>query len=204
MIVRFSRSLERKLENGNNLDLKNAITFLHSVFRSSLPPGPEVLVDATCGKGHDTVFLQSLGEVVAMDIQQEALEEAGKRLLPHRPYTLVLDSHEHMLRYVRASRGILFNLGYLPGGDKSICTKADITIKGIKAGLSLLVPGGLMGIVLYPGHPAGLEEEKALREFLRELPQKEYHVMISEYPNRVNCSPYPVLIQKIPQERILK
>ena len=194
----------RRLANANSLDLKNAITFVHTVFRSTLPEGPEALVDATCGRGFDTIFLQNLGDVVAMDIQKPALEETGKRLLPGKACTLVLDSHENMADHVQAARGILFNLGYLPGGDKSITTQAGSTIKGIQAGLSLLVSGGLMGIIVYPGHPAGMEEEEALRNYLRGLSQKEYHVMVSEYPNRVNHSPYPVLIQKISQERILK
>ena len=42
---------------------------------------------------------------------------------------------------------ITFNLGYLPGGDHSVATRADSSIRAVESGLKLLKKGGLMTLL---------------------------------------------------------
>ncbi len=49
----------------------------------------------------------------------------------------------------------IFNLGYLPKGDKSIVTKPDTTIQAINALLSLMSIEGIIVFVIYHGHSEG-------------------------------------------------
>ena len=53
--------------------------------------------------------------------------------------------------------GIMFNLGYLPHGDREIVTKTDTTLAAHETSVTLLAPKGLMTLCLYR-HPAGLED----------------------------------------------
>lgn len=45
-----------------------------------------------------------------------------------------------------------YNLGWLPGGDKSITTKLEDTLESIEAAKRLVKHGGMISIMLYPGH----------------------------------------------------
>lgn len=53
------------------------------------------------------------------------------------------------------SRLVAFNLGYLPGGDKTVITMAETTALALEAAERIVVPGGLISIVVYVGHPGG-------------------------------------------------
>jgi hypothetical protein len=59
----------------------------------------------------------------------------------------------------------MFNLGYLPGGDKQRTTSASTTTEAIAAGVSLLKSGGVMTVVAYRGHAGGQEEVRAVEEW---------------------------------------
>lgn len=52
-------------------------------------------------------------------------------------------------------RLVAFNLGYLPGGDKTIITQSETTLKALEVAKSIMVPGGLISLVVYVGHPGG-------------------------------------------------
>ena len=104
----------------------------------SLQPG-QFAIDATMGNGHDTLFLAELvgaeGRVFGFDIQQQALANTRQRLadagLENRA-TLIQGGHEHMelllpSRVVGQVSAIMFNLGYLPGGDKHTVTRPETT-----------------------------------------------------------------------------
>lgn len=54
-----------------------------------------------------------------------------------------------------AFRLVAFNLGYLPGGDKTIITKPETTLPALEAAKGILMPGGLISLVVYVGHPGG-------------------------------------------------
>lgn len=52
-------------------------------------------------------------------------------------------------------RLIAFNLGYLPGGDKTLITEPQITLEALNVAKDILMPGGLISLVVYVGHPGG-------------------------------------------------
>lgn len=184
---------------------RSQITFwCHEIIRSQVKEGG-VYIDATMGKGNDTLFLCQLaketGKVIAFDIQKEAIVQT-KQLLKARGVIeraqLILDGHEHMDRYAEQESvdAICFNFGYLPGGNHEIATSADTSVEAVKKGLSLLKHGGMMSLCIYSGGDTGFEEKEDLLKFLKELSPKRYTVIVNEYWNRGNYPPLPVFIFK--------
>lgn len=152
----------------------------HERWRAVLRPG-DTAVDATVGNGHDTLVLARLvgptGRVIGFDVQPDALFAARQRLddagfLDARLY---FDDHRKIAEFVTGSvRVVCFNLGYLPGGDKTVTTRRESTIPAIAAAASILVPGGVLTVIGYRGHPGGTEETDAVREKLNSM--KEFAV----------------------------
>ncbi|MGB5564064.1 MAG: class I SAM-dependent methyltransferase [Sedimenticolaceae bacterium] len=138
----------------------------------SLEPGA-LAIDATVGNGHDTLFLAGRvapgGRVIGFDIQPRAIEGTRARLASAglgSAATLKLCGHEHMLEQVPDAwsgkvSAVMFNLGYLPGGDKTRITQAETTISALDQALALLSIGGLISLLLYRGH-AGAETDAVL------------------------------------------
>ena len=166
----------------------------------------DICVDATMGNGNDTALLSKLageeGKVIAFDIQQMALDNTAKKLTEEEcpeNYQLVLESHEKMGEYAKENTVscITFNLGYLPGGDHNKATKGESSISAIETGLSLLKRKGLMTVCIYSGSDSGFEEKDAVLAYLKGLDSKKYLVIISEYANRPNNPPIPVLVVKM-------
>ncbi len=161
-------------------------------------------VDATAGNGYDTVFLAEKvgpeGHVYSFDVQQEAIDNTYNRLKHknlHKRVTLLQKSHEYLKQHVPDRVAvIMYNLGYLPGGDRRITTKYDTTIKSIKQALALLLPGGIISIVLYPGHREGAEEKERIIPFCRQLDPNCYDVLNSRLVNKDQPPPELVIIQK--------
>ena len=105
----------------------------HEIIRSQAEEGG-YYIDATMGKGNDTLFLCELagekGKVLAFDIQQEALDVTKELLKTHgkeMQAELILDGHEHMDRYAgkESADVICFNFGYLPGGNHNLATTGN-------------------------------------------------------------------------------
>lgn len=166
---------------------------------------PLLCIDATAGTGKDTAFLATLvgekGRVISMDIQEMAIEQTKKRLAKEQlsdRVKVVLDSHAHMDRY--ANEGsvslIMFNLGYLPGGDHNLSTKAETTIEALEKGLTLLREGGMISLLIYSGGDSGFEEKNQVLAWLRELPDDKYTVLVEAFYNKPNNPPLPVYILK--------
>lgn len=181
----------------------NTLSITHEFIRSKVGKGG-FCIDATAGNGHDTAFLCSLvgedGRVLAFDIQAKAVENTRARL---REYgfengTVILDSHANMAAYAEADAVdlIVFNLGWLPGGDHSIFTHADSTIAAIEAGLTLLKDGGVMSVSIYYGGKSGYEERDALMEYLQSLDNTRYTALKTEFFNRTGDVPISVFIFK--------
>lgn len=175
--------------------LKLARDFLRQV----LVPG-DTAVDATVGKGRDLIFLTECvgesGRVLGFDIQPEALAAAEK--LVGSAAELILDSHERLKEYCTAGsvKAVMFNLGYLPGGDHAVTTKSVTTEKALNAALEILQPGGLITVVVYPGHEAGWEEKIMLDRWLSELDWQQYSALKLDFPNRPGQAPFLLLIEK--------
>ena len=166
-----------------------------------------ICIDATMGNGNDTEFLcrhvGPEGQVLAFDIQEEAIEHTGERLRRkgYRNARLILDSHTRMADYVEPESAdlIMFNLGYLPGGDHRIATKPETTLPALESALTLLKKGGAVSLVIYSGGDTGTEEKERILDWLKHLDAGQYLVMVTEYYNRPNHPPLPVLIIRLQQ-----
>ncbi len=165
----------------------------------------DICIDATMGNGNDTALLSKLvgekGKVIAFDIQQIALDNTKEKLIKEscpQNYKLILSSHEKMADYAKEETisCITFNLGYLPGGDHTKSTKGESSILAIETGLELLKEKGMMTICIYSGGDSGFEEKNMVLSYIKELNPKKYLVIISEYANRPNNPPIPVIIIK--------
>ena len=186
------------------MDNSQITHWCHEVVRSQAKKGGRY-IDATMGNGHDTLLLCELagekGEVLAFDIQEQALEHTKELLDSHGirgNVRLLLNGHEHMTKYAKKESIslICFNFGYLPGGDHEIATKAQTSLLAVESGLSLLEHGGMMSLCIYSGGDTGFEEKEMLLAYLRELSPKEYTVIVNEYYNRRNHPPTPVFVWK--------
>lgn len=182
----------------------SALQIIHKVLREHVKPG-DLCIDATAGRGKDTLFLAELvgesGHVTAFDIQQEAVESTKTLLVEHgvtERVQVVQDSHSNMLQY--AEKGsiscITFNFGWLPGGDHNIFTKPESSIQAIEAGLELLRDEGIMTLILYYGRETGFAERDALLEYLPTIDSSRYTVIEMPFVNRPNCPPIPIVILK--------
>ncbi len=186
--------------------IKNITEFALYIVQDYVSEG-DIIVDATCGNGYDTLRLARLSpaKLYAFDIQQEAIEATRKRLcgagfaekLEDGSIELICDSHERLTNYVKSSvRAAVFNLGYLPGADKSRTTSASSTLKAVRSCLSLLEPDGLVCITMYSGHPAGRQEKEHLLAFAENLDKRLCHCAYINLINQPAAPPEILLITR--------
>ena len=256
----------------NNLIQRTTELAMH-IISSYVRPG-DIVIDATCGNGHDTLRLARMGAgmVFAFDVQPEAVAatrallhkegfpvsaeagqsigaEAGQSASAEAEQLTGIDApacrprvvlaclgHERMAEFFRGrtqsecsgaipadadpgtplagpgalftnpgtlladpegfASAIVFNLGYLPGGDKGRTTQADTTLEAVRASLCLLKKDGLLCITMYSGHPEGAEEKRALLAFAEGLDPKLWHVCYLSMPNQKNHPPEILLISR--------
>lgn len=165
----------------------------------------DIVIDATCGNGHDTLILAQLNpkQLYTLDIQQQALDNARKRLQEALSSAQLGAIHFHLGCHSSFPSEILpnsvklvvYNLGYLPGGDKSVTTQTETTLKSIQEAMRLLLPGGLVSITCYPGHAEGKREEDELLAFATGLPKELWSCSHHRTINR-NQAPSLLLIRK--------
>jgi methylase of polypeptide subunit release factors len=164
----------------------------------------DIVVDATAGRGKDTVFLAQCvgqaGKVYAFDIQEEAIR-ATKDLLQERGLfdrvLLLQKNHSEMGPLIPDQvKAIVFNLGYLPGSNKQIVTRAETTIEAVRQGLDRLTHRGILALTVYRGHEGGLDESQKLTNYLSLLPKKDFSVIQGIYLNQGEQSPFWIMIQK--------
>lgn len=190
------------------MTLERVLTFAKTLLSRAAAEG-DIAIDATIGNGHDTVFLAELvgesGHVYGFDIQEEAVRATSERILQAGyadRVTLFKESHENLADFIPEkwhgkAAGAIFNLGYLPGGDKSIVTRPDSTLKAVEQLLSVLKKGGIMILVIYHGHEEGKAERDAVLDFVQKIPQKEAHVLKYQFMNQKNDAPFIVAIEKM-------
>lgn len=173
--------------------------FLHDFLRDG-----DYAVDATCGNGNDTLLLARLagitGHVWSFDIQQQAVDETARRLdkegLASR-VTLLKCGHEELLQHVSGPvQVVLFNLGYLPGGDRTVITSPETTVFALEHSLQLLAPGGVVLVAVYPGHSGGTEEQFGVDNWASLLDPRTFHCWRMGQTNVKSGAPYLLLIQK--------
>ncbi len=147
-------------------------------FASSCLAEGSIAIDATCGNGFDTLFLSEqvgcTGVVYGMDIQVRAIEAVRQKLIDADRFNrcrLIADCHSKMKSHIdpiHAGRVsvAMFNLGYLPYGDKAIVTRSESTLAALDQALELVRPGGLISVLAYPGHAGGVEEAQCVADWV--------------------------------------
>jgi ubiquinone/menaquinone biosynthesis C-methylase UbiE len=194
---------QRKLNSMAENYFTNAAALARDLCAKKLEKG-DIAVDATMGKGNDTVLLAELvgisGKVYAFDIQREAVGITKKNLDERnlsRQVELINDGHENMDRYIHEKvKLVIFNLGYLPGGNHDITTRAETTLAALKKSIRLIRQNGVVVLVVYSGHEQGKVEKDVLGTYLKSLDQKKYTVISTSFINQINCPPMLVAIEK--------
>ena len=160
----------------------------------------QVIVDMTAGNGFDSKFIIDYikpRKLYAFDIQKQAKDASIDLIGDRDNFEFILDSHSNIDRYIKANIDLaIYNLGYLPKGDKTITTKASTTIESLEKVLKLLRKDGKVIMTVYPGHKEGFIEAQSLDTFLSSLSYKDYTVLRMEYINKVNNPPYCLVIGK--------
>lgn len=181
-----------------------AVELTHRFLRSTLAPGG-LYLDATCGNGHDTLFLCSVagenGRVIGLDIQPQAAANTNALLAANGMAAIgraECCDHRELLRFAPPGSAdcVMFNFGWLPGAAHDVHSTADSTLPALQAGLDALKPGGVLAAVLYSGKVIGNAEKKAAAEFFRSLPLADYTVLICEFANWADTAPLPCFVIK--------
>jgi hypothetical protein len=204
----------RPLANGlfyrpSSMLARDHLSLAHHLWEQIIRPG-DCVIDATLGKGRDALKLARLclgdeaGCLIGLDIQAQAVESSRTLLAAHLP--------EQWMRRVKLIEGdhavfpadlqpesvrlIVYNLGYLPGGDESLITTCQGTLQSLRAALELLQPGGAISCTCYSGHPGGDEEEKAVLAWASSLPRSQWTVTHTRWLNR-RKGPSLLIVEKL-------
>ena len=167
----------------------------HRILAEYIKEG-NVAVDCTAGNGHDTLFLAravgEAGRVYAFDVQKEAIENTSRLLsengIDMSKASLIQDSHANLAEYLQVDSPrpniIMYNLGYMPGGDHSITTTETDTLKSLEIALDIVAHGGITSVIAYPGHAEGAREMDSIKSLLSELKPDQFEVVTITQDNR--------------------
>jgi SAM-dependent methyltransferase len=202
----------------NRSSLIRVVLWARQLVDEVVGPG-DLVVDLTAGTGRDTLHLFQCvgprGRVLAFDIQEAALLQSAARLAAAgatvdfwtAPSTvgvvppgvhLIRDSHARLPCYLgEAPRAVVANLGYLPGGDRTVVTVTESTLLALSHALELLAAGGRMTVALYVGHPGGMEEAQRVEAMFRDLPPACWDVLRLQVISRPG-SPFLLVAEKRP------
>lgn len=160
-----------------------------------------VAIDMTCGNGIDSkLILDSfdIKKLYCFDIQQQALDNTKNLLKNYRNYEIILDNHKNFDKYIKENVDFaIYNLGYLPRGDKEITTNYIDVEESLNKLLNKLNKNAVIIITFYPGHLSGKIESKEVLTFLKKLNQKQYMILKFTFENQKNNPPFVVMIQNI-------
>ena len=183
--------------------LPGILPFAHDLLRRALQSG-DCALDATAGNGHDTLLLAQCvgahGHIYAFDVQPRALAATHTRLqqagLQDRA-TLIADSHAHLSQHVTVGlKAAVFNLGYLPGSDKTVVTQPASTVSALAQALDLLLPSGVLVVVIYHGHSGGEAEQQAVENWCSALNPQDAVAVRYQLVNQSGPPPYMLAVEK--------
>lgn len=194
------------------------IDLAHSYWKQLIKHG-DIVIDATCGNGHDTTELARIlfendeyprGQLLAIDCQTEAIQATQHRLTSIFPGKIMdrisLLERCHSTFPESISIGsvalIVYNLGYLPGGNKALTSMSSTTLQSLQTALPLMKPGGCISITCYPGHEEGKHEEAVIKEFASTLSPSQWSCCHHTWLNR-RQAPSLLVIQKANPEKSL-
>jgi hypothetical protein len=184
------------------------VNVAHDLILDILHSG-DIAIDATVGNGHDTLFLAKQiapsGHVYGFDIQQAAIDSTLEKFRQdHAPdcLTLIRASHADMEDKIPSPihgkiRVIMFNLGYLPGGDKKIITQADSTLTALTIASRILAVNGIITLLAYPGHHGGDLETDQVENWCGQLDAKRFEVNTIYSAERKSTAPRLFVIRKL-------
>ena len=173
------------------------ISLAHAYWKNHLRNG-DTVIDATCGNGRDTLVLAQMilsdpdSMLFGLDIQQSAIDQTTnilKNSIPGSHFDRVslqnlCHSEIDQLPLPSAPRLIVYNFGYLPGGDKTITTQTPTSLQSLQKAANLLAPGGAISATCYPGHPEGEEEEREIVKWAERLAYTKWQVCHHRWINR--------------------
>ena len=189
------------------MKVQKILGFAHSLLKTAISQG-DTVVDATVGNGHDTEMLAELvgetGHVFGFDIQTDAISNTQKRLADKQlkdRVTLFNKGHETIKDAIPNTHhslitAAIFNLGYLPGGNKSIVTRGNTTISAIDQLLEIMPQEGIIVLVVYHGHLEGALERNDVLDYVMKLEQEKVHVLKYEFINQKNNPPFIIAMEK--------
>ncbi len=174
------------------LSMKPHLVLAHHFWSEVVEPG-DTVIDATCGNGHDTLYLSSLvgktGRVIGYDIQPEAIAATKRRL--EGAAELKLLSHEQFEE--PHATLIVYNLGYLPGANKRVTTAAKTTLQSVHHALQ--IASRAISILCYPGHEEGMHEAEQLLAWISSLKETYWDVSLHRWPLKRH-SPFLIWLTK--------
>lgn len=187
------------------------------------PPAAPLLVDATAGNGQDSLFLARNAppgaRLLCLDVQECAVRATKSLLAAYglADVALVLQrGHEDLAAIleelaeaggVQALPGarplacVVFNLGWLPGGPRSVTTTPDKSLAALEAALRALAPGGCISLHCYTGHAGGAHEAALLTRRVRELPPRHWRALSFMDVNRPERVESLLLLERLPVKR---
>jgi glycine oxidase len=155
----------------------------------------DLAIDATAGNGYDTLFLAEAvgidGRVFAIDLQGAAIERLKAKLGEHKfleRVDLFVGNHASIEQLVApkwhgAISCVMFNLGYLPLGDKSITTTRENTVLAVRGAAAVLKPGGMLTVLAYVGHPGGRDEATAVADWMANSGERFECTSLQDFAN---------------------
>ena len=187
------------------------VNVAHNLIRDVLHPG-DIAIDATVGNGHDTLFLveqvSPSGRVFGFDIQQAAIDSTRAKIESCCKESSIAGMPDlntcQSCRYGRKNprtiswqhQRIMFNLGYLPGGDKSIITHTDSTITALNSASRLLSSNGIITVLAYPGHQGGDLETDQVKNWCKQLDEDQFKISIVYSSENKESAPRLFVIRK--------
>lgn len=164
--------------------MKNTNEIIHEFLDEIIKPN-WICVDMTAGRGYDTKKLAELAQqVICFDIQPEAIESTKELTKEYTNIHYILDNHQNINEYIKDFvHLVIYNLGYLPNGNKKIITKKQSTIISLSKIHQLLRNNGYLILTCYPGHAGGKEETEAVKQWLKHH-EKQYEIKVYDYPTK--------------------
>ncbi|TYS55524.1 methyltransferase domain-containing protein [Bacillus infantis] len=189
------------------MKLERILPYARTILEKAVSPG-DIVVDATLGNGHDALYLANLvgpnGRVYGFDIQEQAIHNSRIRLSGHgmeERATLFHSGHEQLLECIppvhhKKIAAAIFNLGYLPGSDKTLVTRPRTTISAIEQLLEVMPAEAVIVLVIYHGHFEGAVERDYLLRYVKTIEQERAHVLQYQFINQANKPPFIIAIEK--------
>jgi hypothetical protein len=199
-----------------------AVLLAHSLWATRVKRG-DIVIDATCGRGHDSVQLANLvfgaspsvhlvqdatvsqpcGELHCVDVQQEAIASTQAALMQAgfaEGVSYHCQSHARFPSTIQRGSvsAVVYNLGYLPKGNKEVISTPESSVASINAATELLLPNGFISVLAYRGHAGGNPEYTSIISNIAERYASEADWKISYHPASDNpLSPVLVFMEKL-------